>query len=134
METTIDNDGFWGLDLAINLQNCDLGVIQSEEHLTIYLVEICDLMKMNRVGDPQFTYLSPTIALAGYTVVQLIETSSIIIHLCDQPQSAYFNLFSCREFNPVIVTKNTMQFFKTEECVSTALYRGPEQNIVRQIY
>lgn len=133
METFINSNEFWGLDLAINLQSCDLGIILSEDKLTDYIVELCERIDMKRVGEPQFTYLSPSLALAGYTVVQLIETSSIVIHLCDQPQTAYFNIFSCKAYNPVMATKFTMDYFKTDECVSIALYRGAEQNVAQKI-
>ena len=37
---------------------------------------------------------------SGYTLVQLIETSSITAHFSENTGSIYLNVFSCKEFDP----------------------------------
>ena len=51
-------------------------------------------------GEPllaHFAVHSP--AAAGWSVVQLIETSSITGHFCDANGDAYVDVFSCKEFD-----------------------------------
>jgi len=40
---------------------------------------------------------------AGYTLVQLIETSNIAAHFCEETNDAYLDVFSCKPFDPKIV-------------------------------
>jgi S-adenosylmethionine/arginine decarboxylase-like enzyme len=37
--------------------------------------------------------------LSGYTVVQLLHTSNLTMHVCDKAGSLYFDLFSCKKFD-----------------------------------
>jgi S-adenosylmethionine/arginine decarboxylase-like enzyme len=37
---------------------------------------------------------------SGYTLVQLIETSNITAHFCEESNDMYLDVFSCKPFNP----------------------------------
>jgi S-adenosylmethionine/arginine decarboxylase-like enzyme len=37
---------------------------------------------------------------AGYTLVQLIETSNIVAHFVEETDDMYLDVFSCKPFNP----------------------------------
>lgn len=37
--------------------------------------------------------------ISGTTIVQLLHTSNIVLHMCDETSTGYFDLFSCREFD-----------------------------------
>ncbi len=122
----------WGQDLAINLGSCNLETIQSVPRLTSYIEQLCELIEMEAVGRPQFTYLSPTPELAGFTAFQLIQTSSIVIHLCDLPRTAYFNIFSCKRYNSEEALLFTKEFFKAETWVATTIYRNEHGNRIEE--
>jgi len=36
---------------------------------------------------------------SGYTLVQLIETSNVTAHFCDNSGEIYLDIFSCRDFD-----------------------------------
>jgi S-adenosylmethionine/arginine decarboxylase-like enzyme len=48
---------------------------------------------------------------AGYTLVQLIETSNITGHFCEEDNSAYIDVFSCKEFDKEKVKEVVNVFF-----------------------
>ncbi|NGX32812.1 MAG: hypothetical protein K1060chlam4_00865, partial [Candidatus Anoxychlamydiales bacterium] len=48
---------------------------------------------------------------AGFSFVQLIETSSITGHLVDKNGDAYIDIFSCKEFEIDPVKKVLNKFF-----------------------
>ena len=45
------------------------------------------------------TYL---LEAAGYSLVQLIETSAVTGHFCDASGDAYLDVFSCKDFDPEV--------------------------------
>jgi len=59
----------------------------------------------------------------GYTLVQLIETSSIVAHFSEKLGTAYINIFSCKEFDPDLAATFTTQFFAAAQTKKTVLIR-----------
>jgi len=49
---------------------------------------------------------------AGYTLVQLIETSNIIAHFAEETDDMYLDVFSCKEFNPEDVETMVRSYFQ----------------------
>ena len=48
---------------------------------------------------------------AGYTLVQLIETSNITAHFCEETNDMYLDVFSCKPFDPSVVEGVVYQHF-----------------------
>lgn len=115
---------FWGMSTSIDLRECDLLLINSKESITQYAIELCDLIKMKRFGDPQVVYFGEERRVEGYTLVQLIETSSITGHFTPVDGSAYLDVFSCSLYNPHEVTSFTQEFFKAKSISARVLFRG----------
>jgi S-adenosylmethionine/arginine decarboxylase-like enzyme len=61
-------------------------------------------------GEPQIQYFG-TGNKAGYTLVQLIETSNICAHFCEETNDMYLDVFSCKPFNPDTVEDVVSQYF-----------------------
>jgi S-adenosylmethionine decarboxylase len=51
---------------------------------------------------------------AGYTLVQLIETSNITGHFCDNTGDAYLDVFSCKYFDENVARAVVQDWFKPE--------------------
>jgi len=67
---------------------------------------------MKRYGEPiipHFGHEDPI--TAGYSMVQLIETSSITGHFSEHKRTAYINIFSCAWFDAEKVTQFTQEYF-----------------------
>lgn len=107
---TQEND-FFGQELILNLYDCDLAKISSGDEIKKFVIELCDnVIHMKRYGEaliPHFGHDNPI--TSGYSLVQLIETSSVTAHFSEYKKSVYLNIFSCAWFDP----DKTAEFCKT---------------------
>lgn len=101
----------FGQELVLNLYECNLETISSGVKIKEFVTELCDnVIHMKRYGEaliPHFGHDNPI--TSGYSLVQLIETSSITGHFSEYKKSVYLNIFSCAFFDP----KKTEEFCKT---------------------
>lgn len=101
----------WGLCTCIDLKGCDPAAIRDAERIRQYVVEVCDLIKMKRFGEPQVIHFGPNERVAGYSMTQLIETSLISGHFANETNAAYIDIFSCKEYEPGEAAEFTRRFF-----------------------
>jgi S-adenosylmethionine/arginine decarboxylase-like enzyme len=120
-----DNDLF-GQELILNLYDCDLAKISSAEEIERFVIDLCDnVIHMKRYGDPlipHFGHENPV--TSGYSLVQLIETSSITAHFSEYKRSVYLNIFSCAWFDPQEATAFCTEFFCAQRVESTLVKRA----------
>ena len=112
-----------GLHTTIDLKNCNPETIRSADAIRDYVIQLCDLIKMNRFGDPLIVNLGQTPELVGYSMVQLIETSNISAHFINIDNSIYVDIFSCKLYNPYIVAEFTKNFFNSNDYIINILLR-----------
>lgn len=106
----------YGWELIMDLKDCDVSVMSSREKLYEFIVKICDLIEMKRYGEPLIERFGLAEDFtAGYSLVQLIETSSITGHFSDFWRSCYINIFSCKTFDAEKAVQFTKEFFKAKE-------------------
>jgi len=123
---TADSDGstVFGVELVLNLYGCDPETVRSRDRLTTYVRDLCDLIGMRRYGDLFAERFGLNEAkAAGYSIVQLIETSSITGHFSEQGNSAYLNIFSCKEFDIDAATTFSHEFFGADSVERHVLTR-----------
>ena len=108
--TNSAEQNFFGQELILNLYDCDLTKISSAKEIKTFVIELCDrVIHMKRYGKPlipHFGHDSPI--TSGYSLVQLIETSSVTAHFSELKKSVYLNIFSCAWFD----AKKTTTFCK----------------------
>ena len=105
-------EGSFGLEVVMDLYECDPRVIRSGKKLAEYTTKLCKLLKMKKYGKtllPHFGYNEAH--TAGYSMLQFIETSSITGHFSELWNSAYINVFSCRDFDTKKAVDFTVSFF-----------------------
>lgn len=116
---------FYGQELIINLYDCDVEKISSGEEIKKFIIELCDnVIKMKRYGEPlipHFGHENPI--TSGYSMVQLIETSSVTGHFSEYKKSAYINIFSCAWFDLEKTAQFCQEFFKAKRIDVTFLKR-----------
>ena len=100
------NDGEWGLMVSVDLGGCDIKKLTSKEVITQFAIDLAEYINMKRFGDPVVVKFGENEKVAGYSLVQLIETSLISGHFADSSERAFIDVFSCREFPP----KKTAEF------------------------
>lgn len=114
----------YGYELILDLDGCDKKVLTSRKKLQQYVDKLCKLIDMKKYGKTLLPYFGEQQAFTkGYSLVQLIETSSITGHFSDHWGRAYINIFSCRKFDRDLAKKFTCQFFKAKKVENRYLVR-----------
>lgn len=113
----------FGKHLIIDLVGCNTRV-KDAEAIAIYAVDLVEILGMKAFGPPQivhFGHADP--ATSGYTLIQLIETSSITGHFVDRDREAHLDLFSCKDYDDERALHHAERFFSATASVATVLYR-----------
>lgn len=98
--------GNYGLELIIDLKGCNLSSLNRKK-LHKFFIQLCDLIKMKRHGEPVFWEdISDIPHLQGVSGFQFIETSNVVCHPLPLLKAVYINIFSCKEFD----TKEALRF------------------------
>ena len=74
----------FGAELILDLRGCDPKLIRSKAKLALFARQLCRRIRMKRYGKPilaHFGAREPMIS--GYSLVQLIETASIVAHFSE---------------------------------------------------
>ena len=104
--------GAWGLYCSVDVHNCDPDIIRDGEMIRQYVIQLCDLIEMKRFGETQVVHFGEDEKVAGYSMVQLIETSLISGHFANLTNTAYIDVFSCKYYDPEVVSHFTLSYFK----------------------
>lgn len=116
---------YYGQELVMNLYECNFKKISSDKSIKKFVITLCDdVIHMKRYGEPlipHFGLESPI--TAGYSLVQLIETSSITGHFSEHKKSCYINIFSCKWFDIEKAAQFTQDFFGAKRIQVTFLKR-----------
>ena len=67
----------WGMASAIDIYDCDPELIRDAAAIRRFVAELCELIGMKRFGETQVVHFGEDERVAGYSMVQLIETSLI---------------------------------------------------------
>lgn len=112
----------WGILTSIDLQDCDSDRIRDAKQIEAYVVQLCELIGMKRYGICQVVHFGEG-RVAGYSMVQLIETSLISGHFANDTNSAYLDIFSCKGYDPAVVEEFSKNFFGARRSTHSALLR-----------
>ena len=103
--------GAWGLATSIDLFDCDPKIIRDARAVRRYLTELCSLIKMRPFRSPQVVKFGQDPRVAGFSFLQLIETSLISGHLSDKTNAAYIDIFSCTFYDFRAAALFSQKFF-----------------------
>ena len=101
----------WGFALALDLGRCCPRAIRCPTTIRDFSRTLVKEIDMKAYGEPQIIHFGED-NKAGYTLVQLIETSNITAHFCEQDNAAFIDIFSCKEFDPKDAKRVVDQFFR----------------------
>lgn len=115
----------YGEELVIDMAGCNQEIIKSSEKMREFVVRLCDVPKMKRYGDTIVeNFGHAKLRTSGFSVVQLIETSSITAHISNYWGYVCMNIFTCSKVNPQEVIKFTKEFFEAEKIKAILIKRG----------
>ena len=107
----------WGLYTSVDIHNCDPAIIRDADMIRQYVVQLCDLIEMKRFGETQVVHFGEDERVAGYSMIQLIETSLISGHFANSTNSAYLDIFSCKFYDANTMVEFTKDYFKASDAV-----------------
>jgi len=103
----------WGMELLLDCQGCDLSVARDRKALAAYVRELVAAIDMRPFGEPRVEHFATHDPdKAGYSLVQFIETSSIVGHFVDRSGDAYIDIFSCKPFDDRVAIEVTQRHFR----------------------
>lgn len=110
------NNESWGISTALDLHDCNPDTIRDAEAIKKFVVELCDLIDVKRFGDCQVVHFADHDEdVAGYSMVQLIETSLISAHFANKTNNTYLDVFSCKYYDPAVVEEFAKKFFEAKD-------------------
>ncbi len=104
----------WGLASAIDIYGCDPELIRDAKAIRNFVVKLCDLIEMKRFGETIIVNFGEEERVAGYSMVQLIETSMISAHFVNFTSAVYLDVFSCKPYDPEVARDFAQDYFKGE--------------------
>jgi len=114
----------FGKELILDLYDCNPRTIRSKKRILEYSTRICDLIKVKKYGKPIIERFALHLDhAAGYSLVQLIESSLVSGHFSELWNRAYINIFSCKDFNGNEAAAFTKKFFNAKKIKRTILIR-----------
>lgn len=113
----------WGYYTSIDLEDCELTKLNNEPILKEFAIELCKVLEMNRLGDPIVMESGIGYKLYGYSMIQVIETSSVTGHFVNETRRAFIDVFSCKSYDKKKVVRFCKDFFQTEKAKVRSINR-----------
>jgi S-adenosylmethionine/arginine decarboxylase-like enzyme len=112
----------WGFHLILDASKCAGSTIRNNTNIIRFAKTLVSRIDMVAYGEPQVVRFGSG-NKAGYTLVQLIETSNITAHFCEETNDMYLDVFSCKPFEPADVEDVVNYYFSPLERNSVFLER-----------
>lgn len=109
------NKNAWGLLTSVDLHHCNPEYIRNSGRIKRYVKELCELIEMKRFGETTVVNFGEDERVAGFSMIQLIETSCISGHFANQSNHSYIDIFSCKLYDPEVVAEFSKKFFEAND-------------------
>lgn len=104
---------YWGYHALFNCYACDETMIRDRDNIYKFTKELVESIDMVAFGEPMIEHFATHAPdKAGYTLVQMIETSHIAGHFVDEGGDAYIDIFSCKPFDVGTVSEVIGKYFQ----------------------
>jgi len=121
---TSENSQIFGKEIIIDLHGCNPEKIRSGEAIRDYSDKLIKLIDMKKYGELFLEHFAEHSKIAaGFSFAQMIETSLVSGHFSEYLNSAYINIFSCKDFDEKKAAEFTKEFFEAEELISRVIVR-----------
>jgi len=119
----MQNKNRWGQHLILDMGGCN-EKISRKESIRAFVAELVDAIDMVAYGEPLIEHFAThSQEAAGYSLVQLIETSAISAHFSDHNRDVYLDVFSCKSFDSNRVVQVVDKYFEPKSIYMLSLGR-----------
>ena len=99
--------------MVLDCSSCDREAVRDAEAIRGFCADLISSIGMVAYGDPVLEHFATHLPeAAGYSLVQLIETSAVTGHFCDASGDAYLDVFSCKDFDPMVAVDVVRRHFR----------------------
>jgi S-adenosylmethionine/arginine decarboxylase-like enzyme len=113
----------WGIASSIDIYDCNPNTIRDSGKIKEFVKELCELIEMKCYGETQVVHFGEEERVAGFSMVQLIETSLISAHFANLTNTVYLDVFSCKPYDLSLVEEFSKEFFGGKETKINVKYR-----------
>ena len=106
---------YWGYHLMLDCSGCNIDEIASRDNIYRFIKDLVQRIDMVAHGEPIIEHLLPGDPKQGYSLMQLITTSNICAHFMELDGTAYFDIFSCKEFDIETAKHVINEYFHPEK-------------------
>jgi len=115
---------YWGYHLILDCKACNIDRITSYDNIKSFITSLVSDIDMVVYGAPVIEHFATHDPMkAGYSLVQLIETSSITGHFVDLTGDAYIDIFSCKPYDIEVALDCVKSYFNPTTIRTTYLTR-----------
>lgn len=108
----------WGVSVTVDLVGCPRERVTSGPLLREFVERLIPLIGMQAHGPCHVDRFGEG-ALEGWSAMQFITTSSIIVHLDEVECRAFIDIFSCKPFDVQIAETFAKDFFQAAGSTTT---------------
>ena len=101
---------YWGYHLVADFGKCLPSSIRCSRNILSFSKTLVNEIEMVPYGQPLLKHFGEG-NKAGFTLVQLIETSNICAHFVEETDDIYLDVFSCKRFDPETVERVVKRYF-----------------------
>ena len=114
----------WGKHLIIDMTAGEIECVRSAAHISRFVETLVETIGMRAYGAPLLEHFAEHLPeAAGYSLVQLIETSAITGHFCERSGDAYIDIFSCKDFAAELAVEVVRAAFRPQHINFMTLMR-----------
>ena len=118
----------WGQHLVLDFNGCPNELLADKENILDWSKELVPAIDMVAYGEPVIKHFAPhSHEAAGYTLLQMIETSNIAAHFAENIGQVYIDVFSCKAFDVEVALGICKKYFKPTQANIHNMDRGFHQ-------
>ena len=109
----------FGKHFILDADEC-IGKMNDRQHIQTFIDTLIDKLGMKKKGETVFEYFEDNEFnrerdIVGYSVVQVISLSSIVIHLNEISKTIYLDVFSCGDIDELTITLLFSDYFRPKK-------------------
>ena len=118
----------WGQHLVLDFNGCPKELLEDKENILNWSKELVQAINMVAYGEPVIKHFAThSHEAAGYTLLQMIETSNIAAHFAENIGQVYIDVFSCKAFDVEVALGICKKYFNPTQANMHNMDRGFHQ-------
>ena len=115
----------WGQHLVLDFNGCPKELLADKENILNWNKELVQAIEMVAYGEPVVEHFAThSHEAAGYTLLQMIETSNIAAHFAENIGQVYIDVFSCKAFDVEVALGICKKYFNPTQANIHNMDRG----------